>query len=175
MKDIEKIDNCFRKAIEEKEKIEYYENKVNSIEHNTAISSDDPQAIEKLKEKLLTLQSYQEKMKEENKEEKKKNSGRKYTFEMTNNNQNMNSIKKRIELLEKRKNDKTRILFENDTVKVIDNVEDNRLQIIYNEKPSEEIREKLKRHGFKYAYTTKTYQRFRSNSAIYAAKDILKF
>ena len=170
-RDLEKIDSCFRKAKEESEKIEYYENKIKSIEHNKAISSDDPEAIEKLKEKLSTLQAYQEKMKAVNKKAKK----RIYTFEMTNNNQNMNSIKKRIELLEKRKNDVTRVLFENDIVKVIDNVEDNRLQIIFNEKPSEEIRSELKRCGFKYAYTTKTYQRFRSNSAIYAAKDILKF
>ena len=47
-----KIHNTFGKAFEAEDKAKYYQEKAETIESNDAISSDDPDAIKKLKEKL---------------------------------------------------------------------------------------------------------------------------
>lgn len=44
-------------------KADYYRHKAKAAEQNSAISSDDPQAVEKLKEKLQRLQKLQDHMK----------------------------------------------------------------------------------------------------------------
>ena len=51
----DKIHNTFGRSFEAAEKADYYDEKVKTIENNSAISSDDPQAITKLKEKLTNL------------------------------------------------------------------------------------------------------------------------
>ena len=173
-KDIDKLNNYTKKSIDESKKIEYYENRIKSIENNNIISSDDPEAITKLKEKLAKLEKIQESIKEKNKLAKKNNTEKEPTWVLSNNNQNINSIKKRIDLLESKKDDVTKIILEKDWFKIIDNVEENRLQIIFDNKPEEEIRKKLKQNGFKYSYTNNAWQRFRSSSAIYNAKRILE-
>ncbi|MBO5004576.1 MAG: DUF3560 domain-containing protein, partial [Clostridia bacterium] len=45
-----------RKSIEEDKKSEYYKNKAQTIENSKVIYNDDPNAIEKLKEKLEYLE-----------------------------------------------------------------------------------------------------------------------
>ena len=47
-------------------KAEYYERKATAAENNSAISSDDPKAVEKLTEKLVKLQALQTHMKQVN-------------------------------------------------------------------------------------------------------------
>jgi frataxin-like iron-binding protein CyaY len=173
-RDIEKLNNYTKKRIEEYNKVEYYENKINSIENNNVISSDDPDAIIKLKEKLSKLEKLQEALKERNKQARKNKTEKVPAYELSNNNQNMNSIKKRIALLESKQNDLTKTILEKDGLKIIDNVEENRLQIIFDEKPAEEIRTKLKQNGFKYSYTNNAWQRFRSSSAVYTAKKLFE-
>lgn len=55
-KDISRIQRGMEKGIEEEQKSFYYEEKVTAAENNKAISSDDPDAIEKLKKKLENLE-----------------------------------------------------------------------------------------------------------------------
>jgi hypothetical protein len=62
-----KIHNTFGKAVEALDKSQYYANKAESIANNDAIFSDDPNALEKLREKLIRLQQNQEFMKAANK------------------------------------------------------------------------------------------------------------
>jgi hypothetical protein len=54
---IERYDNQMRKNIEDAEKAKYYEEKAERLENNTVISSDNPEAINLLKEKLVKLES----------------------------------------------------------------------------------------------------------------------
>jgi hypothetical protein len=176
-RDIERLNGYTRKSIEEQEKKEYFENKLEAMENSNIISSDDPEAIQKLKDKLLKLQIYQEKMKDWNKSARKDNTLEKIPdYALRNNNQNINSIKKRINSLESKRNDVTKVIDEdlNKGIKIIDNVEENRLQIIFDEKPEELIRSKLKSYGFKYSYYNNAWQRFRSRMAVDLAKSILK-
>lgn len=172
-RDLNRIDSLMNKSIQEDEKVKYYRNKINNIETGKAISSDDPYALEKLKEKLKERIEVQEYMKEENKKARNEGKERKYAaYQLQNNNQNIASIKKRIESLEKKQNDITRILYEDDKIKILDNVEDNRLQIYYNSIPDVEVRTKLKSNGFKWSKYNGCWQRFRSSLAVNLAKNI---
>jgi hypothetical protein len=58
-------------------------------------------------------------------------------------------------------------------VRLVDNVEANRLQIFFPDIPSEEIRRELKRNGFHWSPTVGAWQRHRRNRATYLAKLIL--
>lgn len=63
LRDIEKIDGHMRKGCEAMDKANHYEAKADAAENNTAISSDDPEAIAKLREKLADLEQRQADMK----------------------------------------------------------------------------------------------------------------
>lgn len=160
------------------------------------ISSDDKNATDKLKEKLESLQSWQAQAKEVNKyyrthgtcvgftgisEERAKDldetarsyHGKPYpSFSLSNNNQNMSAIKKRIASLENVQNiaEDSGWKFENG--EVVLNKEENRVQLLFDEKPSEEMRSKLKSHGFKWAPSQKAWQRMLNGNGIYAAKRV---
>ena len=89
------------------------------------------------------------------------------SFQLTNNNANIKRMKERIEQLEKsRGQDTLEITFENG--KVIDNVEDNRLQIFFDGKPDRETIGKLKSNGFRWTPSIGAWQRFRSEGAKFA-------
>jgi len=173
--DLKKMDNYMRKSIEEKEKVEYYKEKIKYFNSDNIISSDDPEALNKLKTKLKERLELQEYMKQKNKEAKQKGEEKVFmTYQLSNNNQNINRLKKRIELLEKRQNDKTKTVYDENGIKIIDNVEDNRLQIFFPDIPSVEMRNKLKKHGFRWSRYNGCWQRFRSNYSTGIAIQIIK-
>lgn len=62
----------------------------------------------------------------------------------------------------------------NTGIKLVQNVEENRLQIIFPGKPDAETRAKLKGSGFRWSPTSGARQRHLGNSAIWAAQSILK-
>jgi hypothetical protein len=49
-----------------------------------------------------------------------------------------------------------------------------RIQIIFPYKPDEEIRNSLKRNGFRYSPKNTAWQRHRNNRSVYVAKDIIE-
>jgi len=97
-RDLDKINNNMRKSIESGEKAEYYQNRADNM--GNSISSDDPDAIEKLKVKLIKLQDYQADMKERNAEARANKVGQPFErFQLTNNGALVRGVQKRIELL----------------------------------------------------------------------------
>ena len=52
------------------------------------------------------------------------------------------------------------------------NTEENRLQILFEDKPDAELRSELKRQGFRWAPSQGVWQRQLTDNAIYAAKQI---
>ena len=60
---LERSDRKMEQSIAASEKADYYEHKAKAAENNTAISSDDPAALEKLQDKLSRLQEKQAFMK----------------------------------------------------------------------------------------------------------------
>ena len=59
-------------------------------------------------------------------------------------------------------------------VKLVQNVEANRLQMVFPGKPAEETRKALKSRGFRWSPTAGTWQRQLSNSAINAAYEVIR-
>lgn len=59
-------------------------------------------------------------------------------------------------------------------VKIVDNVDDNRLQLFFKGKPSEEIRSMLKAHGFRWTPSVGCWQAYRGANANYWAEQIVK-
>ncbi len=200
-RDLERIDNNMRKSVEAVDKAKYYEARVEAIENNNAISSDDPNALERLQEKLERLQSNQELMKKCNKitGSKKTTEAEKVeqlvalglkestameimtprygrvgvpSYALTNNNATIRTVKQRIERLQKIESmpDEERTYGD---IKVKALASENRVQMFFPGKPSDEIRTELKRSGFRWSPTNGCWQAFYSNrskhNAVYIA------
>ena len=147
-----------------------------AAENNNAIYLDDDNAVEKLERKLAELVKAQEDMKAANKvvknkkltEEEKKvrlvemgYSGKSAvelltpcyghigfpSFSLSNNNANINRIKKRLELAKRMKGTPEKEYTING-VRVVENYPENRLQVFFDDIPAKEIRDSLKQHGF---------------------------
>lgn len=199
---LKKIDNNMRKSIEADSKAGYYAEKAKHIESDKTIYSDDPEAIVKLREKIDSLEKAQETMKAANKiiKNKKFTEAEKVeelvklkfsekqaqellipdyvgrigfaSYSLQNNNANINRNKKRLEQLIKQESEETTEQKING-VRVVDSVEDNRLQLFFDDIPAEATRTALKRNGFRWSRFNGCWQRHRSNSAMYAAKNVL--
>lgn len=193
----EKIGRKMDQSIAALEKADYYERKAQAAENNTAISSDDPEALAKLKEKLEDLQISQTRMKQINAYYKKNGTCRGFhglsdeladklvadiqyhpwdkrpfgSYALANNNQNINAVKKRIAQLTAVK-ELGYQGWEFDGGKVVANADMNRLQIFFDAIPDEEVRKELKGWGFKWARSVGAWQRQLTDNAIYAASRI---
>lgn len=197
---LDRIDSKMRNSIKEFEKAEYYEQKAKSVVNNYAISSDDPEALVKLKRKLQNLEHAHETYKKTNAiirkyktdKERAKNlegvlssdlipqilkpdyMGRIgfASYVLTNNKANIARIQKRIRILEKRKNAVSSEVIVND-VKIIDNIEANRIQLFFNGIPEKELRTQLKQNGFRWTPSQQCWQAYRSSYKLNQIKNIL--
>lgn len=193
----DKIGKKMDQSIAASDKADYYERRAEAAENNTAISSDDPEALAKLKEKLESLQISQTRMKQINAYYKKNGTCRGFhglsdeladklvedmqhhpwdkrpfaAYALANNNQNINTVKKRIAQLTEAK-ELGYQGWEFDGGKVVANVDINRLQIFFDEIPDEEVRRELKGRGFKWARSVGAWQRQLTDNAIYAASRV---
>jgi hypothetical protein len=199
----DKIHNTFGKSIELGRKAEYFENRASVIENNTAVSSDDPEAILKLSEKLQELEEAQKTMKEVNKilKAKKKSQEEKIkslselklsekeimtvitpdrlqrvgfpAYALQNNLQNIKRIKHRITDLQRRRSEETTAK-EINGIRIVDNVDANRLQLFFPGKPSKDKRKELRSAGFRYSGTNGCWQAFRNRRSSYMAESLVK-
>lgn len=161
------------------------------------ISSDDPQAVEKLEAKLAALEKHQEMMKAANAAIRMKDPAKGdaklaelgYTPEdiaklrepdfcgrigypaylLQNNNANIRRIRGRIEELKKR-TENTPEGWEFDGGRVVVNTTENRLQIIFDGKPDADVRTELKGEGFRWAPSQGAWQRQLTDNAMRAAR-----
>lgn len=161
------------------------------------ISSDDPQAVEKLEAKLATLEKHQEMMKAANAAIRMKDPAKGdaklaelgYTpediaklrapdfcgrigypaYALQNNNANIRRIRGRIAELKKR-TENTPEGWEFDGGRVVVNTAENRLQIIFDGKPDADIRTELKGEGFRWAPSQGAWQRQLTDNAMRAAR-----
>jgi len=163
--------NKLGQSVKLEEKAEYYENKANNMENNTMISSDDPEAVTKLKDKLVKLENQRTQIKEYNKKARKEGKDSMPRYHLANLGGNVATVKKRIAYLEKLKTVKdSEQTFGDITLKV--DKEDNRVRLIFPGKPSEEVRTKLKRNGFRWSPYNSAWQRQISDWSIHVAKEI---
>lgn len=194
------IDSDLSKASKENGKSQYYEGKLNAMKNNKAISSDNPDAIKLLEEKIIKLKEKQKTLKEMNKYYKKNKTLKGFkgitdeqaeqidenlknnpwlggkpapSYELTNLNQQIKNTEKRIIQLQEvdEMPDET---FDFDLGYIHSNEETNRIEIYFDEKPGEELRKHLKINGFKWSPRAKAWQRLRNERALRIAKNILE-
>lgn len=166
------------------------------------IKSGDADAVEKLKAKIEKLEADQTEMKEINAYYRKYKTMKGYAnltdekakeydkaieeswykvpyarFELTNNNAKIRNAKERLASLEKVKataeenNDEEK--FSDLPFTVVRNTEIMRLQLFFEGKPSAEIREVLKKNGFRFAPSqNNAWQRHLNNNGLYALKRV---
>jgi hypothetical protein len=145
------------------------------IDSNKIIRADDKNALEKLRAKLEQEQKQHDEMVAYNKQARKENKEVYSTYMLSNSNQRIKNIKDRIsqlEKLEELKQTEPSKEIEINGVKIIDNLEANRLQMIFNGKPDENIRKLLKSNGFRWSPSNGAWQRYRSYEAERKAKII---
>jgi len=187
------IHNTYGKAFAAQDKAKYYQDKADSV-GKSGISSDDPDAVAKLKEKLVGLEATQERMKAANVLVRKKNTqglldmgftqegigflmtpdyaGRVGypSYALTNNNATIRATKKRIEELEAAAQIENKEKeFDGFTYKE----EDNRAQFIFPGKPDEETRALLKSNAFKWSPSRGAWVRQLTGNGKYAAERVI--
>lgn len=94
-------------------------------------------------------------------------------YKLRNNNANISRIKKRIAQLEKTACKPTSEMTVNG-IRLMENTEANRVQLSFPGKPSEEVRKKLKRSGFRWSPCEGAWQRHLTPQAVYVAKTFLE-
>jgi len=199
--DLDKHDKLMRAGIDEVKYGEELERRADAAENNSAIFSDDPEAIKKLEARIVELEAYHKMILAGNKAIKKAGTdkaqaiaalqaigfgpnaissalttlygGRFWGFHAANSAADIRRNKQRLEELKKAQAAGPREPFVHGDVTITWNTDANRVQIEFPGKPSDDIRERLKSHGFKWAPTDGVWQRHANESAWYWAKDIV--
>lgn len=166
------------------------------------ISGDDPNALNKLRAKLESLERLQNRMKAANSAIRMKDQAKGDaklaemgyspsdikelrspdfcgrigypSYQLSNNNANIHRIRERIEELEKRQDSPAPDGWKFDGGEVVINTELNRLQIVLDDRPDADTKQALKSHGFRWAPSQGAWQRQLTDNAIHAAKAITR-
>lgn len=176
----EKIWNTMGQSVKHSEKAGYFAEKASSVENNTSIYLDDDNAVEKLENKLKELGRVQETMKAANKiiRSKKISEVEKHdklvelgltvsqvrelfvpncfgeigfaSCTITNNGANIRRVKQQLEKARTMKSMENKEYSIGD-IDVVENYSENRIQLFFNGKPDEAVRNELKRNGFRWA------------------------
>lgn len=198
-RDLARIDSGMQKSVEVGEKARYYQGRAASAASNHAISSDDPEAVDKLEAKLTALQVQQERDKAMNVWYRKHKTMQGFegisperaarldmdlaemreairrpvpAWQLSNRNAEMTRLKKRIEALRKvDEMDHVEIDFEGG--QIVTNEEINRVQILFDEKPDADTRAKLKSNGFRWSHRESAWQAPRTPAYLRRAKYLL--
>ena len=94
------------------------------------------------------------------------------SYELSNNNANIRRIKERITELEKRQAAPAPEGWSFDGGEVVMNTELNRLQIVLDDRPDDDLKKALKENGFRWAPSQGAWQRQLTDNAVRAAKRI---
>lgn len=173
----DKVHDLTGKSFELRDKAEHYEKKAENAVNPNAISSDDPEAVVKLKKEIEALEKQRHYFKNEYVVKPgvpmfKEGSAHYRKIYLESIGRNIRDKQKRIEQLQQVKAmpaaDKTI-----GPVRISVNKTDNRVQIFFPDKPSDSVRYELKRNGFKWAPSVGAWQRQLNEAAVYWAEDIV--
>lgn len=165
-----------------------------TVEENAAIFSDDPAATEKLEAKIERLEQRQALMKAVNtriragasfqdlgfSEEQEKDLTAPSRFggmgfpgyKLTNNNANIRRLKARLQNLRKREEKEAPEETVINGARIVQNLDTNRVQMVFPGKPSEVMRNRLKKSGFRWSPFNGCWQRHLSDYAVQLAKEL---
>jgi hypothetical protein len=173
-----------------------YKEKIKKLASSSnIIKSSDSNAIEKLKTKIEKAQELQATMKAVNAYFRKHGTLKGYgdgeydnfaidsmhgvpfpPYCLTNNNAKIRAAKQRIKELEevKASTHGEDIETEIEGLKIVENTEAMRIQLIFDDKPSAEVREVLKSNGFRWSPRYSAWQRHLNSNGKYAVEKVLE-
>lgn len=149
------------------------------------VSSDDPTAVERLRTKVAELEARQAKMKAANDEWRKagnkagRNAAGQWveppfaSYQLSNNSAVIRSTKARIAQLEREATREPQTVETNVGVTMVQDVDENRVKLIFPGKPDPETIAQLKARGFRWSPTAGAWQRMLNNAGIWAAKTVV--
>ena len=147
-------------------------------EPSKVIKAADDDAAKKLREKIAQLTEKQKSMKTANAQARKEGKHAPYAAcTLSNNSQRIRATKAKLASLEATKEMGTSercIEFMGEQVAVIENTELMRLQLLFDGKPSDNIRETLKKNGFRWSPKQGAWQRQLTANARFALRLMLK-
>lgn len=182
--------------------LEAYVDKIENILcFNQPILSNDANVIERLQDKISDLEKNKELMKELNKYLRKHENlddyegevtdelvkhvdfmienGWKPYFDTTNTNAELRRLRGRLERIEKAKKEGTTETVASDDAgneifKVVKNTDIMRLQLIFDGKPDENVRDLLKKNGFRWSPKNGAWQRQLTDNALWSLQQVTK-
>ena len=194
---VKKIETAHRKSRDAHEKATYYEDKADTAASNHAISGDNPEAANLYKDKLAKLEAQQRRMKAINKAwpkgsdalhslgltdeeiEKLRAGMRSYekkpfpSWALSNNSAEIRRVKEKLESLSELDGMAVEVFkFSGGEMRV--DMDKNRVQFLFADIPSIEIRSILKSNGFRWAPSEGAWQRQRTIIAIRIAKSLIE-
>lgn len=191
-----RIDNQMRKSVEADKHADYLQAKADAV-GTGGISSDDPDAITKLKDKLAGLEKKQTLMKAANKLVRKNDleslikldftekqarslleGDSKFdrgfpAYSLSNNNANIKRYRQRIKELEAHQNAVDREI-EGRGYTYREDTTENRVMFLFVEKPPADVRQVLKGHAFKWSPSRGAWVRQLTHSGIFAGEQVRK-
>ncbi|CAM5373608.1 DUF3560 domain-containing protein [Eoetvoesiella caeni] len=195
-----RIHTTYGKAFAEQDKADHYAHKAEGV-GTGGISSDDPDAIEKLTAQVQALRKNQDLMKAANRLIRKhsgdpekqvsalvlagfaEDQAQKVitpdfagrigfaSYSLTNNNANIRRIEQRIKQLEVNRQRQPAHI-EGNGYEYIEDTDENRAMFVFSGKPPKETRDVLKRHGFRWSPSRNAWVRQLNNAAIYSARSV---
>lgn len=196
-RDLDRIQRGHSKAMALRNEAETLARRADFAEANRAISSDDPDAVTKLRDKLAALDADRARMVEANKAirsgaPREALTGQGFTkpqieklltpdfvgrigfpdYALRNASAEAARVRKRIEELEGRASRPPPPAVERSGVRIVE--EENRVRVFFETKPADGVRAQLKSAGFRWAPSSGAWQRHASNAAWYEAKRILE-
>lgn len=196
---LERSNSAMMRSVHESEKAAYYRSKAEAVENNDNIYLEDDDAIDRLKEKIAKLTTLQEQMKGSNKilrnskmtyEEKidaletlgisetkaikiLRNNLVFPSYTLTNNNAKINAVKKQLEKAEKLASMEDKE-YEIGELTIEECYSENRVRIYFPGKLEDDMREKLKRNGFRWAPSLGCWQAYINRWTLDFTKELTK-
>lgn len=196
---LERSNGAMMRSVHESEKAAYYARKAEAVENNDNIYIGDDDAIVRLEEKIAKLTTLQEQMKGSNKI--LRNSKMSHTekidaiialgiseakaarivrenlvfpgYSLTNNNAKINAAKKQLEKAQSLAGKEDRE-YEAGDFTIEECYSENRVRIYFPGKPDEEMRENLKRNGFRWAPSMGCWQAYINRWTLRFVNEITK-
>lgn len=162
-------DRRMRKSIEERDKAARYARKAAAV-GKTGVSSDDPDAIIKLEQKLADLEAKREAIKKRNREARKHGKEKAPAYMLANLGANIRRYRERIRELAAQRIAPEQAVIEGAGFRIWEDKEQNRLLLQPEARLDKAQHGKLRKAGFVYSRANRAYQRRISNRARYEAK-----
>jgi hypothetical protein len=161
-RDHERSDNLMRKAIAEDKRADDLDRRAEAAANNTAIYADAEDPVAEIDARIAELEARREKIKARPHE----------SWELSNLGANIRRLEaRRTELAALKASPRVERMV--GAVKIIEDPDLARIQLVYPGKPDEATRDKLKANGFRWAPSERAWQRQLNNAGRYAAERVL--